>query len=77
MRKHLVWLIPWKLEIYYHKSSDGKEILKMLKLCDDRKELEEMGRAKRYLKDKIGKKGRILIKINKKFRALGNIVRVK
>lgn len=49
----------------------------MLRLCDDRKELEEMGRAKRYLKDNIDKKGRILIKINKKFRALGNIVRVK
>lgn len=49
----------------------------MLRLCDARKELEEMGRAKRYLKDKIGKKGRILIKINKKCRALRNIVKVK
>lgn len=77
MRKHLVWLIPWKLEIYYHKSSDGKEILKMLRLYDAREESEEMGRAKRYLKDKVGKKGRILIKINKKCRALRNIMRVK
>lgn len=49
----------------------------MLRLCDAREELEEMGRAKRYLKDKIGKKGRALIKINKKCRVLRNIVRVK
>lgn len=49
----------------------------MLRLYDAREESEEMGRAKRYLKDKVGKKGRILIKINKKCRALRNIMRVK